>query len=356
MKLAEIADRLSCQLDGDGEIEIYGVASLEDAENGYLSFFTNTKYLQKALSTKASAIIVDKNFTGLEIPLLKSSNPYLTFAKAIEFFYPQEKQVPHLHPSAFISDKAMIGKGVSVGAHSFIDEGVVLSDGVSIETHCAIHKNVRIGKYTKIHSGSVIRQGVVIGSLCIIHSNSVIGSDGFGYAKQDDGTWYKIVQTGSVVIEDEVEIGACSTLDRATLGNTKVSSGVKIDNLVQIGHGSKIGSNSLLCAQVGLAGSTIVGKNVILAGQVGVSGHLTIGDNVMASGQTGIPSSVEPDTFISGSPAIEHRLWMKSSALFARLPEWMKMIREMDKRLKSLESTFNATHELEKDISLKGNN
>lgn len=342
MKLAEIANILSCQLEGDGEIDIHGIATLQDAQPGQLSFLTNQKYLLQIQDTRASAIIVEQNFSGLAISLLKSPNPYLTFAKALELFHPKDAVSPHIHPSAIIADKAVLGKGVSIGAYSVISEGVVLGEGVIIESHCTIHQMVRIGDYSKILSGAVIREGVVIGNHSIIQSNVVLGSDGFGYAKQENGSWYKIQQTGTVVIEDDVEIGAGSTIDRSTLGETRIRKGAKLDNLVQVGHGSRVGENSLLCAQVGLAGSTIVGKNVILAGQVGVAGHLMIGDNVMATGQSGIANSVEENKVISGSPAIENPVWLRSSAIFARLPEWLDTVRKIDKRLSTLETTFKA--------------
>ncbi len=356
MRLVEIADKLCCQLEGDGEIDIHGIATLQEAQPGHLSFLTNAKYLPNAMETKASAIIVSGDQQSLPIPLLKSPNPYLTFAKALELFYPEAAPAPQIHPSAIISDKATIGKGVTIGAYSFIGDDVILSDAVMIEPHCTILQNARIGAASIILAGCVIREGVIIGNRCIIHSNCVVGSDGFGYAKQDDGSWYKIRQTGTVIIEDEVEIGAGTTIDRATLGATIVRKGAKLDNLVQIGHGSSVGNNSLLCSQVGLAGSSIIGNNVILAGQVGVAGHLTIGDNVTATAQTGIPNSVEQGKVISGYPAIENRQWLKSSAVFARLPDLVKTVRNLEKRLEDMESTFNVSPNMKQDNLSKESN
>jgi UDP-3-O-[3-hydroxymyristoyl] glucosamine N-acyltransferase len=345
MELKEIAERLSANIEGDGSVEIRGIATLEKATQGDLSFLANTKYFRDAKMTSASAIIVGNDCPPLERPLLRHENPYLTFAKAIELFYLPEKQEPGIHPTAWISDKAKIGRGVTVGAFSYIADRTVIHDYVEIRSHCAIREGASIGEKTIIDSGCVIQHNVSIGKRCFIQSNSVIGSDGFGYAKQDDGTWYKIYQAGTVVIEDDVEIGACTAIDRSTLGETRVESGAKLDNLVQVGHACIVGANSMLCSQVGLAGSTKLGKNVILAGQVGSAGHLTLGDGVIATGQTGIPGDVEPGKIISGSPSIDNRDWLRSIAVFSRLPEIQKHIRELEKRVKSLEKALDVARD-----------
>jgi UDP-3-O-[3-hydroxymyristoyl] glucosamine N-acyltransferase len=339
MRLDEIASRLSCQLDGDGAIEIDGVATLEEARRGHISFLTNLKYYPEAKKTSASAIIAGFDCPALDIPLLKHTNPYLAFAKAIEIFFSPAPARSGVHPTAWVSESAKLDKGVTIGAYTYIGDNSVIGESVRIGPLCSIGENVTIGAGTIIHSGCAIRERVTIGVRCIIQNQAVIGSDGFGYAKQEDGSWYKIYQAGTVVLEDDVEVGACSTIDRATLGETRVRAGAKIDNLVQVGHGSIIGENSLVCAQVGLAGSTRVGRNVLLAGQVGSAGHLTIGDGVVATGQTGIPGSVEAGKIISGSPAVDNRTWLKSTAIFARLPEIQKAIRRLESRLESLERT-----------------
>jgi UDP-3-O-[3-hydroxymyristoyl] glucosamine N-acyltransferase len=339
MKLAEVAERLSCKLEGDGNIEIEGVATLEEAGQQHISFLTNVKYHNEVKATRASAIIVGFDFPAFDKALLRHNNPYVTFAKALRLFYTPAAKAPEIHKTAVISESAVIGQAVNIGAYAFIGDGVTIGDNVVIESHCNILENASIGDHSTLHTGCVIRERVKIGAHCVIQSNSVIGSDGFGYAKQDDGSWYKILQTGTVILEDEVEVGALTTIDRATLGETRIAKGAKIDNLVQIGHGSVVGQDSLICAQVGMAGSTIVGKNVILTGQVGVAGHLTIGDNVVATPQTGIPSSVEPGAIISGAPAMDHRVWMKSSSVITRLPELLKTIRSLEKRVASLEKT-----------------
>lgn len=344
MKLSEIAERFSCQLEGDGNLEIHGVATLEEAEEGHLSFLTNSKYLPQAKATKASAIIVGLKGLPFEKTALKHANPYLVFAKSLEMFLPPPVRNPRIHPTAIISDQAHLGHNISIGAFVFIGDDVTIGDNVVIEPHSVLLRKVQIGNNSHIQAGAVIRENVRVGERCIVQSNAVVGSDGFGYAKQEDGTWYKIAQTGLVTLEDDVEIGAGTTVDKATLGETRIRRGAKLDNLVQIGHGSSVGEDSLLCAQVGLAGSTQVGKNVILAGQVGSAGHLKIGNNVIATGQTGIPGDVEDGMIISGSPSITNRAWLKSTAAFAKLPDFIKSIRSLEKRVQELEELQAETH------------
>ncbi|HEV8485136.1 MAG TPA: UDP-3-O-(3-hydroxymyristoyl)glucosamine N-acyltransferase [Blastocatellia bacterium] len=339
MRLDEIAERLSCTLQGDGEIEIRGVATLEDATEGDLSFLTNSKYLADAKRTMASAVIVGSDCPDLGRSLLRHKNPYLTFARAIEVFHSRPARQPFVHPSAWVSDRAVIGADVSIDAFTHVADGVIIEARVRIGSNCTIEEGARVGEGTTIHSGSVICHEVVIGRRCIIQPNSVIGADGFGYAKADDGTWYKIIQTGTVVLGDDVEIGACTTIDRATLGQTVVGEGTKLDNLVQIGHGSSVAKNSLLCAQVGLAGSTRIGSNVVLAGQVGSAGHLTIGDGAIVTAQSGVGDDVEPGKVVSGSPAFDNRKWLRSTASFTRLPEIHRAMRDLERRVAKLEPT-----------------
>lgn len=337
MELSELAEKLNCTLRGADGVQIHGLATLERAQPGDLSFLTNPKYLKAAQQSRASALIVGPDCPPLPMPLLIHDNPYWVFAKAVEFFYDRQRPPAAIHPTAWIADTAQIGKAVSVGAYTTIGNDAVIEDGVEIKEHCVIYPRARIGAGSLLHSGVTVREDVIIGKRCVVQNNAVIGSDGFGFAKDDQGRWYKIPQVGSVVIEDDVEIGACATIDRAALDETLIRSHTKIDNLVQIGHGSTIGTNSLICAQVGLAGTTRVGNNVILAGQVGTAGHLTIGDGVTAIAQTGIPHSVEPGRTISGSPFVDHKLWLKASAIYAKLPELHKALRNLETRMKILE-------------------
>jgi UDP-3-O-[3-hydroxymyristoyl] glucosamine N-acyltransferase len=348
MKLGDIAARLSCDLTGDGSIEIRGVAGIENAGEGELSFLVNPKYLPQLKHTRASALIVGLDFASSQMPLLKHKNPYLAFAKAIELFNPPRIPRPGIQATAIVSPNAVVGAGVTVGAFSQIGDRVSIEEGAQIGPHCVIEDDAFIGAHSVLYAGCIVREHVKIGARCIIQSNAVIGSDGFGYAKQEDGSWYHIMQSGTVVIEDEVEIGAGSMIDRAAVGETRIGHGTKIDNLVHIGHGCQIGNDCLICAQVGLAGSTRLGDNVILAGQVGAAGHLTIGSGVIAIAQTGIPGSVEAGRTISGSPAMDQKTWLKASALHARLPEINKHVREIDRRVRELENTLKVIGEVNK--------
>jgi UDP-3-O-[3-hydroxymyristoyl] glucosamine N-acyltransferase len=340
MRLKEIAEKLSCILEGNGDVEIKGVATLEEAGEGDLSFLTNSKYFSLAKKTRASALIVSPESSPLETNLLKNKNPYLTFAKAIELFFPRQSLNRGVHPTAFVSDTAKIGSGVSIGAFSFIGDRAIIEENVVIQENCTIHEEAVVGAGTLIYSGSRIRERVRIGRGCIIQNNAVIGSDGFGFAKDNDGRWFKIAQVGTVIIEDEVEIGAGTTIDRATLGATRVGRGTKIDNLVQIGHGCTLGEDSLICAQVGLAGSTRIGRRVVLAGQVGSAGHLAIEDDAIVTAQSGVGENIRAGTVVSGTPAFDNRVWLKSQAIFTRLPGIQKSIRTIEARLRELEITL----------------
>src|SRR6266508_672353 len=338
MKIKELAAKLNCEFVGDQETSITSVAPIENAQPGDLTFLSNRKYRRYLGATGASAIILENAEDRPEgKAAIISPAPYLTFAEAINMLYPPLSLERGIHPSAIISPSADIGENVSIGPYSVIGDDVVIGDNVSILAHCVIYHGARIGADVMIHSHCVIREGCALGDRVILQNNVVIGGDGFGYAKRPDNSWLKIRQTGTVIIEDDVEIGAGAAIDRATIGSTVISKGTKIDNLVQIGHGSFVGQNTLLCAQVGLAGSTRVGNEVILSGQVGAAGHLEIGDRVIATAQTGIPNSVEAGKIISGYPAIENRDWLKSSAIFAQLPKLQREIRELKARLAKLE-------------------
>ena len=345
MELSEVAEKLDCTLRGAGDVQIKGLATLERAQAGDLSFLTNPKYYKAARETHASALIVGPDCPPLDVPLLIHQNPYLTFAKAIKLFYQTPPARAHIHPTAWIADTAQIGKGVAIGAYTVIGEDAIIGDDVEIKEHCVVYPHAIVGAGSLLHSGVTLREGVTVGKRCVIQNNAVIGADGFGFARDDQDHWYKIPQVGSVIIEDDVEIGACSTIDRAALGETLVRSHTKIDNLVQIGHGSTLGTNCLIASQVGLAGTTTVGNNVILAGQVGAAGHLTIGDGVIAIAQTGIPHSVEPGRTISGSPFVDHKLWLKASAVYAKLPDLYKTIRNLENRIQTLEKQLEVEPE-----------
>jgi UDP-3-O-[3-hydroxymyristoyl] glucosamine N-acyltransferase len=336
MRLEEMAKRLNCRLEGDGSIEIRRVIGIESAGEGDLTFISNRKYVAAAKTTRASAIIVAEDFAPLPIATLRSENPYLTFAKAIELFYTPPQYLPGIHPTACVDSTAHIGTRAHVGPYVVIHKDVVIGNDAVLVGPATIYCGVRIGDRFFAHANVVIREYCLLGNNVILQNGVVVGGDGFGFAKQSDGSYYKMVQSGIVVIEDDVEIGSNSTIDRGTIGETRVKKGAKIDNLVQVGHASTVGENSLLCAQVGLAGSTVVGRDVVLTGQVGAAGHLTIGDGVVATAQSGIPRDVPAGQVISGYPAIENHQWLKASAIFAKLPELQKSLRELARRLDAL--------------------
>ena len=341
MRLSQIAEALQCKLEGNPDYEIQGVDKIETAGPDKLTFLSNRKYLPKLKSTQAGAIITDFNIDCNGKNVLRHPNPYLTYAKALELFYQPYKPIPHISSHAVVSSSARIGKNVYVGPFVHIDDGVEIGDGCAIFSNTTIYKGARIAAGCTIHSNVSIRENVEIGSNVVIKNGAVVGSEGFGFAKQEDGAHYKIIQTGKLIVEDDVEIGANTTIDRPAVGETRIRRGTKIDNLVQIGHSSDIGENSIICAQVGLAGSTVIGKNVILSGQVGVAGHLEIGDNVIATAQTGIPNSVKENSFISGYPAIDNRSWLKSSAVYSRLPEMLRELQNLKAKLDELEKKLN---------------
>ncbi len=329
MKLGELAARLACQLDGSGDLEITGVAGMDEATESELTFLSNPKYRRKLRTTRAAAIIVG---TSVEAPgkaLLRSENPYLTFAQALEIFTPTRRPCAGIHPSAAISPDVKLGRNPSIGPYVVIEGEVEIGDDCVLKSFVVIYRGAKIGHRFFAHSHAAVRENVRIGNDVTLQNGAVVGSDGFGFARQADGSYYKIVQAGTAVIEDNVEIQANSCIDRATVGETRLRRGVKVDNLVQIGHACDVGENSLLCGQVGLAGSCKLGRNVVLAGQVGLAGHLTLGDNVVVSSQSGVPNDVEPNKTISGYPAIDNALWLKCAAIFPRLPEIYETYRKI---------------------------
>ena len=336
MRLGDIATKLGCTLEGPEDLEITAVAGIEEAGPSELTFLSNPKYRRKLKTARAGAIILSPQDPAPGRPALRSNNPYLDFARALEIFYSPLRPAPGIHPTAVIAADARIGRSPSIGPYVAIESGVEIGDDCVIKGHAMIYQGAKIGHRFFAHSHAVVREKVQIGNDVILQNGAVIGSDGFGFARQADGSYYKIVQTGTVVIEDGVEVQANACIDRATVGVTRLRRGAKVDNLVQVGHACDIGENSLLCGQSGLAGSCKVGRNVVLAGQVGVAGHLTIGDNVIATAQTGIPSDVESNKIISGYPAMDNARWLKCSAAYTRLPEIYAAVRQ---RLKHSDSS-----------------
>ena len=332
MKLSELASRLHCELEGNGEIEISGVNSLERAGSSELSFLSNRKYTPLLQTTRAAAVLLAKEFGPVKIAALRCEDPYLTFAQALEIFYRPPRQAIGVHPTAVIAPSARIGPFASIGPYVVVEEDVELGARAVLHSHVVIYRGAKIGDDFLAHSHAVVREFCQIGDRVILQNGVVIGGDGFGFAKQRDGSHYKMVQSGIAVLEDDVEVQALSAVDRATVGETRVKKGAKLDNMVQIGHASTVGENAILCAQVGLAGSSRLGKNVLLAGQVGVAGHLTVGDNAIATAQSGIPSDVPANAMVSGYPAIENKLWLKCAAVFPKLPEIYETVRGLRRK------------------------
>ena len=329
MKLAEIAQRLSCKLEGDGSIEITGVAGIREAQAGQLTFLANPRYRADVKTTRASAILVAPNAGSMPVAALRSENPYLDFARAIELFYQAPRYAPGIHPTAVVAATARLGEGAHVGPFCFVDEEVQIGRGAILHSHVTIYRGVRVGDDFFAHSHAVVREFCRLGNRVTLQNGVIVGSDGYGFAKQADGRWYKIAQSGVAVIEDDVEIQAQSCVDRATVGETRIGRGAKLDNLVQVGHASRVGEDTLLCGQVGLAGSTVVGSRCVLAGQVGAAGHLTIGDEVVLTAQSGVPNDVPAGALYSGYPAMENKEWLKCVAAWHRLPEMQKTLREV---------------------------
>jgi UDP-3-O-[3-hydroxymyristoyl] glucosamine N-acyltransferase len=337
VKLSEIASRLDCVLKGAGDVEISAVAGIDEAGPNHLAFVSNRKYAAKAKKTKAGAVIVSPDFPEIATATLRHANPYLTFARAVELFYSPPEPDRVIDASARIAGSARIGPGASIAAFVVIEDDVDIGANCTIYPFVHIARGARIGTNFKAYSHASVREHCRIGNNVTLQDGAKIGADGFGYAKQDVGSYYKILQSGIVVLEDDVEVGANATIDRATMGETRIRRGAKIDNLVQVGHASDVGENTLLCAQVGLAGSSRIGRDVVLAGQVGVAGHLHIGDGAVATAQTGIPNDVDAAAVVSGYPAIENRLWLKCSAAFKRLPEVLKRVEALEKTITTLE-------------------
>ena len=337
MKLREVANALGCELIGDGESEISGVAGLEHASAGELTFLANTKYAPKVKHTRASAILTAEPLRDLAIASLVSANPYLDFARALALFYQPPKGTPGIHAQASIAGTAQIGEGASIGPFAVIGEKVRIGRNALLYPHAVIYEGAEIGDDFVAHSHSVVREFCRIGNRVILQNGVVVGGDGFGFAKRADGTHYKIVQSGVTVIEDDVEIQSLTSIDRATVGETRVKRGAKIDSLVQVGHACVVGEDNIICAQTGLAGSSVLERNVLLAGQVGISGHLTIHENAVVYAQSGVGGDVEPGARISGSPAFAASEWLRAITTFPRLPELLRTVRELKKKIDQLE-------------------
>jgi UDP-3-O-[3-hydroxymyristoyl] glucosamine N-acyltransferase len=345
MRLGELAGRLQCPLEGrpdSAELEIVRAAGIEQAQAGDLTFIAHARYLSYLTTTHASAVIVAPGVEGVKggPALLRSPNPYLSFAQALAFFAGVTRPSPGVDRLSSIAADAVLGADVSIGPFVTVGAGADIGARTIIYPNTVVGAGAHVGADCVLHANVSVRERVVIGDRVIVQDGAVIGSDGFGFVTQPDRTHVKIPQHGDVVIEDDVEIGANTAIDRPAVGETRIGAGTKIDNLVQIGHGVTVGHRVRFAAQVGIAGSTVVEDDVVLAGQVGVAGHVRIGRGVVASAQTGIPNSVEAGAFVSGYPAISNRDWLKASAVYRRLPELKRRVVELEQRIAELEERF----------------
>ncbi|GMR04371.1 MAG: UDP-3-O-(3-hydroxymyristoyl)glucosamine N-acyltransferase [Thermodesulfobacteriota bacterium] len=336
----ELAGLLGCSFSGDGSSVVSGVAPLEEAGPGDVTFVSDRRNLKLLGKTNATAVIMkDSDFfrkAGAGFTLILAGNPQLAFGEAVKIFRPAPCPAPGIDARAAVHPGARLGEGVSVQAFAVVEDGAQVSDGVVLYPGVYVGRDARIGEDTVVYSGAAVREGCVIGKRVIIHCNAVIGSDGFGYAREG-GTYFKIPQAGIVRVSDDVEIGACSTIDRATLGETVIGRGVKIDNLVQVAHNVSIGEDTVIAAQTGIAGSTTIGRGVQFGGQAGVAGHIKIGDEVLVGAKAGVTGDLPGGAAFSGFPAIEQRQWLRAQNLYAKLPEIKKRIVELEKVLKALE-------------------
>lgn len=336
MKLRDLAERLGCRLDGDGDVEIVRVAGIQHAQPGDLTFLANPKYESALASTRASAVLLREGAPPAPCAVLRAPDPYLAFARAVALFAPAWRPPAGVHAMAAVAAGARVGRNVSIGAFVAVADEAVIGDNTVIFPNVTVGQGARIGEECVIHSNVAIRERVVIGNRVILQNGVVIGSDGYGFVRRGDGTHEKIPQVADVVIEDDVELGANTTVDRPAVGETRIRSGTKIDNLVQIAHGVSVGRNVLMAAQVGIAGSTDIDDDVIFGGQVGVGGHLTIGRGSVAVGQSGVTKSLPAGAMVAGYPAIDSQEWRRASVIFKRLPELKRRIEELEARLAAL--------------------
>ncbi len=332
----ELANRLGCQLAGDPALGITGVAGMEQAGPDQLTFLANPKYGVKAKKTRAGAMLVQEPIANLNLTFLISKNPYHDFARALGFFYQPPAPPASIHPTAVVSPSATIGPNASIGAYAVIGDGVTIGANAVIHPHVVIYPGVTIGDDFLAHAHAVVREYCTIGHRVILQNGVIIGGDGYGFAKTREGTHYKIVQSGVTILEDDVEIQTNTSIDRASIGETRVKRGAKVDSLVQVGHGCVVGEDNIICAQVGLAGSTILEKNVLLAGQVGVSGHLTIHDNVVVYAQSGVGHETPAGSVISGSPAYDVKQWLRTITALPKLGDMVKRLRELEDKVEKL--------------------
>jgi len=337
----QIAQLLDGEIVGNSDAEVSGLSKIEEGTSGTLSFLANPKYAEYIYTTGATLVIVSKDFKAEKaIPktctLIKVEDAYASFAKLLELYNQLKHDKKGISKAAFVDDDAKIGDDVYVGPNAVVDSGAEIGANVKIYPQAYIGPNVKIGTNTIIHPGVRILSDCVIGSDCVIHAGVIIGGDGFGFAPNSENNYQKVAQIGNVIIEDHVEIGANTTIDRATLGSTIIRKGAKIDNLIQIAHNVEIGENTVIAAQTGIAGSTKIGKNCMIGGQVGIIGHISIADGTMIAAQSGIGGSIKNRAILQGSPAFSIGEYKKSYIGFRKLPELMKQISALEEEVAAL--------------------
>jgi UDP-3-O-[3-hydroxymyristoyl] glucosamine N-acyltransferase len=333
MKLGELATRLGAELRGDAELEVTGVKGIEEAGPTEVTFVANPRYAGLARKTRAAAVLVEPGFQEISAATLRIQNPYLAFSRALALFYQPPVYSPGIHPTAVIHPSAEIGEDAHIGAYVVVGPQVRLGAHATLLPHVVLYPGVQVGQHLFAHAHSVVRENCILGDHVTLENGAIVGSDGFGFAKNDQGHWEKIPQSGPVRLGNRVDVQANACIDRATVGVTEIGEGSKIDNLVQVGHGSRVGENTLICAQTGLAGSSVIGNNVILAGQTGIAGHLTVGDGVVLTAQSAVSHDVPPGKVISGSPGFDNRVWLRAVTIFQRLPELLKRLDRVEKSL-----------------------
>ena len=339
MTLADLAAQLGATLhlrdNTDPATEITAVAAIETATAGQITFVSNPKYIALASTTQATAVLVEPDFPPIAAATLRLKNPYLAFARAIELFYNPPAYAPGIHATAVIAPTAKIGTNAHIGPHAVVMDHVILGDDAILLPHVVLYPHAIIGDHFFAHAHAIVREYCQLGDHVTLQNGAIVGADGFGFARDNTAPsgsgWYKILQSGKAILGDNVEVQANATIDRASIGETRIAAGAKIDNLVQVGHGCTVGEDTLLCAQVGLAGSTKVGKNVIFAGQAASAGHNTIGDGAIVTAQSGIGGDVAPGKIMSGSPAIDNADWLKATARFNKLPELIRDLKRATK-------------------------
>ena len=342
MKLGELATRLGAELRGDADLEITGVKGIEEAGPSEVTFVANPRYTSLARTTKAAAVLVDPAFPEITAPTLRLKNPYLAFSRALGLFYQPPVYPPGIHPTAVIDPTAEIGEGAHIGAYAVLGAHVRLGAHATLLPHVVLYPGVQAGDHLFAHAHAVVRENCILGDHVTLENGAIVGSDGFGFATNEQGHWEKIPQSGPVQLGNRVDVQANATIDRATVGATVIGDGSKVDNLVQVGHGSKVGENTLICAQTGLAGSSVIGNNVILAGQTGIAGHCSVGDGVILTAQSAVSHDIPAGKMISGSPGFDNRVWLRAVTIFQRLPELLKRLDRVEKKMAAASSSAPA--------------